>query len=533
MSASATPSTRQPSWLRDAVFYQVYPQSFCDSNGDGIGDLPGLISRLDYLQSLGCNALWLNPVFESPFKDAGYDVSDFRKVAPRYGTNADLKHLFKEAHKRGLRVVLDLVAGHSSDQHPWFQASASPKRNRHSDTYIWTDSVWSTFTEPRPLPGQQRDGCYLPNFFPCQPSLNYGYAKPDPAKPWQQPMNAPGPRSVLRELRNIMAFWLDAGCDGFRVDMASSLVKGDADGSGIHQLWNGVRRWLDRAYPEAVLVSEWGNPSKAIPAGFHIDFMLHFGEPAYQHLCAPQVSPRPDAPRGFFDRRGRGDIQLFLANYLRHLSATRAQGFIALPTGNHDFARFRHRRSEAELRVFLAMLLTMPGVPFLYYGDEIGLEFREGLESKEGAYSRTGTRTPMQWSSGKNRGFSSGPASALYLPVNKTAGQDVAAQENDPDSLLNLVRSLLSLRRSQTALGNSTEFVPVYAVAGRAPFIYERSDGSSRVLVALNPTAKACSAHLAGLKLADASPLFVNGVTLAGSTLRCRPFSFGIYALSN
>lgn len=520
---------KTPNWLSNAVFYQIYPQSFADSNGDGIGDLVGIIGKLDYIRSLGCTALWLNPVFESPFRDAGYDVSDFCKVAPRYGTNADLKRLFAEAHRRGMRVVLDLVAGHTSDQHPWFKASARAKKNRYSDYYIWTDSVWSTFTEPRPLPGHERDGCYLPNFFPSQPALNYGYAEPDPNKPWQQTVSAPGPRAVLGELKRIMAFWLEAGCDGFRVDMAASLVKEDPKGTGIRKLWNDVRGWLDREYPEAVLVSEWGNPARAIPAGFHIDFMLHFGEPAYQHLCAPQVSPRPDAPRGFFDADGRGDITAFLGNYMKHLRATRKRGYIALPSGNHDFARFRHRRSEEELRVFFAMLLTMPGVPFLYYGDEIGIEFREGLASKEGGYSRTGTRTPMQWNSGRNRGFSTAPASKLYLPVNRTRGQDVAAQESVPDSMLGFVRTLLALRREHPALGNDGGFEPVYAKQGKCPFVYLRRSGRERILVAINPSKSPQSVVVPVLK--DAKPLAARGSGISGNRLRMAGFSFGIFEL--
>ena len=526
-----TTKQSSPDWLKTAVFYQIYPQSFYDTNGDGIGDLPGIIAKLDYLRSLGVNALWLNPVFETPFKDAGYDVSNFCKVAPRYGTNDDLKRLFREAHKRGMRVVLDLVAGHTSDQHPWFKQSAQAKRNSYSDYYIWTDSVWSTFSEPRPLPGHERDGCYLPNFFPCQPSLNYGYAKPDPKKPWQQPMNAPGPRAVLSELMKIMAFWLEAGCDGFRVDMASSLVKEDADGRGIRKLWNGIRGWLNRDYPAAVLVSEWGNPIKAIPAGFHIDFMLHFGEPAYQQLCAPQVSPRADAGFGFFDRKGQGDITAFLENYLTHYRATRRQGYIALPTGNHDFARFRHRRSEAELRVFLAMLLTMPGVPFIYYGDEIGLEFREGMVTKEGGYSRTGTRTPMQWTAEKNRGFSSAPTPKHYLPTNDKRGQDVASQERNANSLLHTIRALLELRRRHAALGNDGDFEPLYAKPKQYPFAYLRRAGKERIVVAINPSQRG---HRLKLPLLNgASPLAVHGASVIGQHLQMAGFSFGIFAVSN
>ena len=524
--------TPKQAWLETAVFYQIYPQSFCDSNGDGIGDLPGIIAKLDYIRSLGCNAIWLNPVFESPFKDAGYDVTDFRKVAPRYGTNADLKNLFQEAHRRGMHVILDLVAGHTSDQHPWFKQSAQAKPNRFSDYYIWTDSAWTTFGDPHLLPGYERDGCYLPNFFPSQPALNYGYANPDLKKPWQQPMSAPGPRAVLKELMDNMAFWLDAGCDGFRVDMASSLVKEDLDGRGIRKLWSEVREWLDKAYPEAVLVSEWSNPTKAIAAGFNVDFMLHFGEPAYKYLCAPHVNPQTGSEFGFFSRKGDGDITLFLDNYLKNYQATREQGYIALPTGNHDFARFRHRRSEGVLRVFLAMLLTMPGVPFIYYGDEIGMDFREGLVSKEGGYSRTGTRTPMQWDSSKGAGFSTADPKDFYLPIDPDSRRpNVQAQESDPNSVLNLTRKLLSLRRANASLGNLGGFKPLYAEAHKYPFVYRRTGGPDDFVVAINPTDSKQTCEVAALQRAQAI-LGGEHIKLDGQRLVMSPISYAVFKVS-
>ena len=265
------PAPPVPDWLNTATFYEIYPQSFLDTNGDGIGDLPGIISKLDYIASLGANALWLNPVFESPFGDAGYDVSDFRKVAPRYGTNADLKRLFKEAHKRGMRVVLDLVAGHTSVEHPWFKASRKHQPNPHSDYFTWTPNVWTEGGPGRWINGAgPRDGNYLANFFWFQPALNYGYANPDPSRPWEQPVDAPAPSAVRAELEAIMRFWLDAGCDGFRVDMAASLVKGPPDSPELRSLWRDIRGWMGRDYSHAVLISEWSNPKQALSAGFDV-----------------------------------------------------------------------------------------------------------------------------------------------------------------------------------------------------------------------------------------------------------------------
>jgi len=163
--------SKRPRWLQDAVFYQIYPQSFKDSNGDGIGDLPGIQAKLDYLAWLGINAIWISPCFVSPFQDAGYDVADYCKVAPRYGTNADLRRLVRAAHRRGIRVCLDLVPGHTSLEHPWFKASCRPARNAYSDRYIWTNSGWCGAANLESIRGYaDRDGAYVTNFFYCQPA---------------------------------------------------------------------------------------------------------------------------------------------------------------------------------------------------------------------------------------------------------------------------------------------------------------------------------------------------------------------------
>ena len=174
-----------PEWLKDAVFYQIYPSSFRDGNGDGMGDIPGIISELDYLAGLGINAVWLSPCFKSPFADGGYDVSDYRHVDPRFGTDEDLSRLFAEARKRNIRICLDLVAGHTSVQHEWFRKSAEPVPNEYSDYYIWNDS-WTGDTAGLDMikGATRRDGCFAVNFFAAQPALNYGFARPDPRYPW-------------------------------------------------------------------------------------------------------------------------------------------------------------------------------------------------------------------------------------------------------------------------------------------------------------------------------------------------------------
>ena len=195
-------------WLDNAVFYEIYPQSFNDTNADGIGDFQGIIEKLDYIRELGCNAIWINPCFLSPFGDAGYDVADYCRVAPRYGTNEDLKRVFEEAHKRDMHVLLDLVPGHTSVEHPWFKESMKADRNEFTDRYVWTNNVWEAPEGMGSLRGiSERDGACAINFFSNQPALNYGFYQSDPEKPWQQSFDDEGPQATLAAMEDVMRFW--------------------------------------------------------------------------------------------------------------------------------------------------------------------------------------------------------------------------------------------------------------------------------------------------------------------------------------
>ena len=498
-----------PAWLEDAIFYQIYPQSYYDSNGDGIGDIPGIIDKLEYIQSLGVTACWLNPCFESPFQDAGYDVADYYKVAPRYGTNADLKRLFDEANKRGIRILLDLVPGHTSIQHPWFKESCKPERNQFTDYYIWTDSAWKW-----EVPGYkvvsgyaQRNGCYITNFFYSQPALNYGFACPDPSQHWQQPMDAPGPQQVRQELKNIMRYWLEMGASGFRVDMAGWLVKADPGHLGTIKIWKEIRSWLDIEFPDVCLVSEWGKPFLAIPAGFHMDFCLPFGMPGYTALFRKPFDSGPGSdPYGFsfFDSHGHGNIMEFLDDYLKHYQKIHGKGHMALPTGNHDInPRLSIGRTTDELELVFMFLLTMPGVPFIWYGDEIGMRSFDDLISKEGGYNRTGSRTPMQWSNEENAGFSIANPEELYLPIDPSPDRPtVLQQENDPDSLLQCVRRLVAIRKTHPALQASAAFEILFAQPGKYPLVYRRSSNEGAFIIAVNPSSQAVEAELPSLSSA-------------------------------
>lgn len=475
-----------PKWLNNAVFYEIYPQSFNDTNGDGIGDINGITEKLDYILDLGCNAIWINPCFLSPFGDAGYDVQDYCTVAPRYGTNEDLVKLFSEAHKRNMHVILDLVPGHTSVEHEWFKKSAEPARNEYSDRYIWTDSIWES-TELHCLRGiTQRDGSVALNFFSMQPALNYGYYKP--TKSWHQAMDAEGPMATREAMKDVMRFWLGLGCDGFRVDMAGSLVKNDEDGKGTIALWQDFRKFLDREFPEAAIVSEWGEPDKSLLGGFHMDFLLHFGPSHYNDLF------RCDEP--YFSRRGKGSIKEFVSAYKENYEKTDGKGLICIPSGNHDMDRLARRLDYEEMKVAFAFLLSVPGAPFIYYGDEIGMRYVENLISVEGGYGRTGSRSPMQWDKTTNAGFSSAPKEKLYIKQDDSPDRpDAMSQMADENSLRSEIKRLIAVRMANPALqsNGAIEFI-----SDGYPLVYRRSCDSQEIMVVINPADKPCEVSCDG-----------------------------------
>lgn len=473
-----------PSWLKDAVFYEIYPQSFCDSNGDGIGDFQGIISKLNYIKDMGFNALWINPCYLSPFMDAGYDVQDYYKAAPRYGTNEDLYRLFEEAHSRGIRVILDLVPGHTSDQCEWFKASCNPKPNEYSDRYIWTNCVWDRPQDyPLVVGNADRDGCYMLNFFLCQPALNYGFNNityPD----WQISYLDKRVQSTFEEMLNVMRFWLDKGADGFRVDMADSLVKNDDDKTATASLWRKARAMLDKEYPEAMLVSEWCNAPRAINmAGFHCDFILDHRNKLL-HYATREIDEK-GINKSYFCKTAHVSAKDMMSKYLEELSLTKDNGYISIISGNHDTPRVAHTLRDRELELFYVFLLTLPGVPFVYYGDEIGMRYLS-QSSKEGGYQRTGSRTPMQWDSkAANLGFSSADKADLYLDVDRSKDAPcVSDQINFELSLLNLIKTLNKLRLNNTDL-QADASLNILQCSDDGVLCYKRGED---IMVAFNPT---------------------------------------------
>uniref|UniRef100_UPI004024C907 alpha-amylase family glycosyl hydrolase n=1 Tax=Candidatus Cryptobacteroides bacterium TaxID=3085639 RepID=UPI004024C907 len=566
MSAQPAPGsfeqtwTRGPEWLRDGVIYQVYPSSYKDSDGNGIGDIRGVISELDYIESLGVRAIWFNPLFVSGWIDGGYDVIDFYRVDPRFGTNNDMVELIEKAHAKGIKVMLDLVAGHTSDKHPWFIQSSQDTNLQYSDYYIWSDrlpdakaerDLETMLKDPNYMQNTigkwmkseyPRNKFYMKNFYACQPSLNYGYANPDPSHPWEQGVDAPGPKAVRQELKDIIAFWYGKGVDGFRVDMANSLVKNDKDKKEIMNLWREIREWSDKNYPDHVLMAEWGSPKYCLAAGYNIDmdlnstkahnrrmyfdrkhqadggsyFSLNGGQPSVKDLYGNAW------PENKIDSKTTAAEMLkeYYDYFTDCLESTETMGYFATITGNHDHLRINMgaRNTPDQLKVMLTWVLTMP-MPILYYGDEIGMRSLVDLPNVEGANhngkERSGARTPMQWTSGETAGFSTCSPDKLYLPVctewspatsypqyldwkkNFEAGKvkpiakgdiTVESQDKDPESILNWTRELIALRKSSEALWADSKFIPVFNESQPYPMVYLRSNGKETFLIALNPT---------------------------------------------
>ena len=526
-------------WLSDSVIYQIFMPSFADSDsdsdGDGIGDIAGAMAHLDHLEWLGIDAIWFNPCFASPFRDAGYDVADDLKIAPRYGTNEDMAAFVAEARRRRIRVLLDLVAGHTSVEHLWFQASANDPED---DRYVWSDRSGPGFV---PSPGS-RPGYYLKNFFDEQPALNFGYARPDQAEPWRQPVDAPGPRANRDALCEIMAYWLDRGIAGFRVDMAYSLVKDDPDFSSTVDLWADLRARIAAQYPEAVLIPE--NDHRLAPwmgarAGFGADFFLVI-EQAHSLLFnnggAGTLATLPEHSACYFDASApdpAGTLGAFLRKWKAHQDGSGGHRLVILPTADHDFSRLATApRTAEQLGAAFAFLLTWGSVPSIYYGDEIGMRYLTGLPDHEGSkwspgFNRAGCRTPMQWDNAlANAGFSTAPVERLYLPQDPDPNRPaVAALHDDPDSTLNRVRRLIQLRRSTPELRTATETT---VLAAGYPLVYLRGD---RHVVVVNPAGTPRTLDVPALQGHTVRPLDASGARVTDGRIDVDAFGYGVFTI--
>jgi len=442
-------------WWRDGVIYQVYPRSFVDSNGDGFGDLRGIIAKLDYLAFLRIDGLWLSPIYPSPDKDFGYDVADHTAVDPRYGTMEDFDTLVAEAHKRGIRVILDMVLNHTSDQHPWFVESRSSREDPKRDWYLWQEGPnnWaSVFGGSGWVYDEATGQYYFHMFLKEQPDLN-----------WQNP-------EVRQAQLEVFRFWLERGVDGFRLDVFNAYFKhpgfednpsrfglrrfdrqihvNDMDRPEMMPLLGELRSLLD-SYLERYSVGEPFMPT--------IEKTAHYAGEGKLHT----------AFHFFYDDMSL--IPKWGANHFRRqmLELGKASGGVYLPAlamNNHDSTRTASRycrgEDDANARIAMALLLTVRGTPFIYYGEEIGMRnislSRKEIMDPVGRYywpvikGRDGCRAPMQWNDSPQAGFSTGkPWLKLHPDYTK---RNVAAQENDASSMLNFTRRLIALRKEYRAL---------------------------------------------------------------------------------
>lgn len=475
-------------WWQDGIIYHIYPRSFADSNGDGIGDLPGLIAHLDYLADLGIDAIWLSPIYPSPDKDFGYDVTDHTAIDPRYGSMTDFERLLQEAHARGIRIILDLVLNHTSDQHPWFQQSRSGRENPKADWYIWRERIpnngHSVFGGKAWIYDPQRGEYYLHLFLPEQPDVN-----------WRNPQ-------VRQAQLDVVRFWLARGVDGFRLDVFNAYFKDAQLRSNPFYPWGRrpfewQRHIYDTDQPEMFpLLRELRAILESYPERYVVgETFLSTPEKAAQY-CGPDLL---HAAFNFHFTNTRFDPRAFLRAIQRWEAALGGRAWPNYVLSNHDIPRSATRYARGEddsrARISLAMLLTLRGTPYLYYGEEIGmrdisLRRSEILDPPGRHYwpffkGRDGARSPMQWSAAANAGFSQ---SRPWLPLHPNYPQrNVETMRRDPHSLLNFVRALIRLRKETPALRRG-DFHPLQATA--AVFAYLRRYQNQQILVLLNFSAR-------------------------------------------
>ena len=478
-------------WWRDGVIYQVYPRSFADSNGDGSGDLEGIRSRLDHLAWLGVDGIWISPFFPSPMKDFGYDVADYCAVDPLFGTLGDFDRLLRDAHARDIRVILDFVPNHSSDQHPWFRESRSSRASAKRGWYVWRDPApdggppnnWISVFGGSAWEWDAATGqYYLHSFLSEQPDLDWRCAE------------------LERAMHGVLRFWLGRGVDGFRIDVAHRLAKDpalrsnpplagstdtgyggqqhihDEDHPDVHTLYKRMRALAD-AYDERVLIGEVFLLDPERVARYYGD-----GDQLHQGFNFSLLS-------------GEWSGQRFRREVERFQAAVPRQGWPNQVLSNHDVHRHATRYDhpllgEARARLAAMLLLTLRGTPFLYYGEEIGMRcvwipedrLRDPLAfTLHPSLTRDPERTPMQWDDSRHAGFGSAEP---WLPIHVDfVHRNVAAQRGDPGSLLHLYRTLIALRAGCPALSRGEQRT---LPARPDVFAFERTLGSERFAVALN-----------------------------------------------
>jgi alpha-glucosidase len=510
-------------WWQTAVIYEIYPRSFQDSNGDGVGDLAGILSRLDYLVELGVDALWVSPFYPSPMADFGYDVADYCGVDPMFGSIAGFDALLARAHALGLKVILDFVPNHTSDQHPWFVESRSSRESAKRDWYLWRDPAegdgppearlpnnWmSHFGGPGWTYDEATGQFYMHSFLAQQPDLNWRNAE------------------VREAMYGAMRFWLDKGVDGFRMDVLWLLIKdaqfrdnpmnpewrpgGSSFGRYLplytanrpetHEIVAEMRSLLDGYTGERLLIGEIYLPIDEL-VRYYGSGVPEAKENEHDLTNAAITSPRLNGAQLPFNFHliqtpWRADA---IARLIRDYEAALPPG--AWPNwvlGNHDQTRLATRVGEAQARVAAMLLLTLRGTPTMYYGDELGMkdgvippsEVQDPAEKNQPGIGmgRDPQRTPMLWDGSANAGFTTGRP---WLPIGADfAGQTVGAERGDAGSMLSLYRTLLRLRREHRALSCGDVYGVKPSDESDSPvLVYRRTDGEERIKVLLNLSAE-------------------------------------------
>ena len=509
------------SWWQGGVVYQIYPRSFADSDGDGVGDLQGILDHLDYLQdgspdSLGVDAIWLSPIYPSPDRDFGYDVSDYVGVDPKYGSLADFERLVEACHARGVRVILDLVLNHTSDRHPWFESSRSGRTGPHADWYIWRDSPGRTITGRRRPPNnwrsffgtsawtwvEERGQFYMHTFLPQQPDVN-----------WRSP-------AARAALLDVVRTWLGRGVDGFRLDVFNVFFKDAALRSNPRRIgrrgwWSWQRHVHDRNQPELMgaladlraLVDE--APGRmTVGELFDGSFREAAGFSIPRHLIFDwALIGLPWSARAFAESIARRDATFgpdrWPANVLsNHDQPRHASRYVAAADGDATIPG--SRLGDARAKVLAAMLLTLRGTPFLYYGEELGLRSLS-IPNRQAAdpparrasflfpwWNRDQARGPMPWQPGPTGGFTTGRP---WLPLPRDVDErNVAHQAPDPDSVLSLYRRLIRLRRETPPLSRGTQ--ELIDVGDPDVLAYRRDADGRSAIVALNFASRSATASL-------------------------------------
>jgi maltose alpha-D-glucosyltransferase/alpha-amylase len=484
-------------WYKDAIFYEVSVKAFADSNGDGIGDLRGLIGKLDYLRDLGVDALWLLPIFPSPLRDDGYDVADYTSIHPNFGTLDDFKALLVEAHKRDLRIIVELVVNHTSDQHPWFQASRDPQHPDHAyyrDWYVWSDTdqpyaetrIIFLDTEPSnwtfdPVRGQY----FWHRFFSHQPDLNYDNPE------------------VQRAMLRVVQYWIDLGADGFRIDAPPYLYEREGTNCEnlpeTHVYLKRLRAFVDAYAPGTFLLSEANMWPEEVIQYFgdgdemHMNYHFPLMPRIFMALAQADRTPilaimarTPDLPApcqwGTF-LRCHDELTLEMVTpedraFMWDFYAPEPRMRLNLGIRRRLAPLLDNDRRRIE--VANSILLTLIGSPFIYYGDEIGMGDNIWLDDRDGV------RTPMQWDAGPNAGFSDAPDEKLYAPVIDDAVYgyqkiNVAAQRADSGSLWHWMQRVLRIRKQHPVFGRGAlRFLEPY---NSTILAYVRSDGAQTILV--------------------------------------------------